>query len=102
MNITLSKEARERSGYTVTVSFTDKNGNAVTPSAVNWSLLNIDDEIVNSRENVEISTGESVDIILSGDDLITGRKTLLVIANIDGVDEYEECYFNVKDLHGVS
>ncbi len=98
---TLSKEAREGSGYTVTVSFTDSAGDAVTPSAVTWSLLDIDDEIVNSREDVEAVPGESIDIVLSGDDLVIGRKTLSISATIDGIVEHEECYINVKGLHGV-
>jgi len=97
----LSETAREKSSYTVTVAFTDSAGAAATPSAVTWSLLDTDGAIVNSRDGVSATPGETVDIVLSGDDLVIGRKTLLIEATIDGRAEKENCYINVRDLHGV-
>jgi hypothetical protein len=83
------------------VDFSDSPGAAVTPSAVTWSLLDSDEAIVNSRDGVSVTPGEEVDIELSGDDLVTGRKTLLVEATIDGKPVKETVYINVKDLPGV-
>lgn len=97
----LSEVAREKSSYTVTVGFTDDSEAAVTPSAVTWSLLDSDEEIVNGRDGVSVTPGEEVTIELSGDDLVTGRKTLLVEATIDGKPVKETVYINVKDLPGV-
>jgi hypothetical protein len=69
---TVEQGAAEKGTFAVTVSFTDEDGNAITPnSGLKWSLVKDDRiTIVNNRENVAISPGTSITIVLSGDDLV--------------------------------
>lgn len=53
----------------VTAAFTDRNGDAVTPDSVTWSLCDDDGNIINSREDESVTPGESVTFLVSGDDL---------------------------------
>lgn len=54
----------------IRVSFEDENGDAMTPDTLYWSLRDEDEDIVNERDEVQItSLGTSVDIVLQGDDL---------------------------------
>lgn len=70
----------ELSTKAVVVSFSYLSGGVsvdATPKTLTWSLRNLNDEIVNSRENVPILViGTSITIVLSGEDL-----------NIDGSGE---------------
>jgi hypothetical protein len=78
----LSTEAIEESTYPVTVSFTDEAGAAVIPTAATWTLSDKNGNVVNSREDVVISSlAASVTIVLSGDDLAlsNGRIRKLTI-----------------------
>lgn len=63
--------AREKGTFTIPVSFTDENGDAVIPDSITYSVSRVlDDSIVNSLENVSVVTpAASVNITLSGDDL---------------------------------
>jgi hypothetical protein len=61
--------ANEKSSYFVTVSFTDEEGQAVTPDTLIWTLTDSNGNVVNDREDVEITPDTSVTIVLSGDDL---------------------------------
>ena len=52
------------------VSFEDEDGAAMTPDTLYWSLRNDDGNIVNGRDEVQITgLDTSVDIVLQGDDL---------------------------------
>jgi hypothetical protein len=65
--------AIDQSSYIVKVSFADESGTAITPTTASWTLTDGDGEIVNSREDVAItSLASSVYIALSGDDLVAG------------------------------
>lgn len=70
---TLSDRATEESTYVVTASFYDENDDPVTPTTVTWTLTDEDGVVINSREDVSITPGTSVDIVLSGDDLTCGN-----------------------------
>lgn len=66
----IDAKAVEESTFVVTASFTDEDGVAVAPDTMFWSLMDEDGEIINDREDEEISSpGTSVDILLQGDDL---------------------------------
>lgn len=66
----LTEEAVEKSTYTITISFTDEDGNSVIPSTMVWSLVDINGKIINEREEVSIdSPSTSETIVLTGDDL---------------------------------
>lgn len=70
----------ELSTKAVVISFSYTNGGAsvdTVPKTLTWSLRDLNDAVVNGRENVPISViGTSVSIVLSGEDL-----------NIDGSGE---------------
>jgi hypothetical protein len=69
----VSQAAIEKSTFIVTVSFTDEDGNSVTPNAgLSWSLTKADRKtIINNREDVVIAVpAASVTIVLQGDDLV--------------------------------
>ena len=52
------------------VAFKDENGDAVVPNSATWTLTDIDGVVINSREDVVISSlAASITIALSGDDL---------------------------------
>lgn len=62
----------------ITIDFYDEDGNAVTPNTATWTLRKAKTgEIINSREDVSISPLDtSVDVVLSGSDLVEGRSRL--------------------------
>jgi hypothetical protein len=62
--------AKEKSTLKVTVAFTDEDGNAVTPTALTWTLTDSAGTVINDREDEEVATpGASNAIALSGNDL---------------------------------
>lgn len=83
MDIYLDDTAEEYSTYSVTIAYTDEDGNSITPSAVTWTLKDANSNTINSRSDVNISVpGTSNDIILSGADLtISGNdnKRILIV-----------------------
>lgn len=110
-----SVKAVERSTFVVTVSFLDENDDPVTPNSATWSLVDVRGTIINSREDVVISPlSDSVDIVLSGNDLVvTGGhvedKRYLVIeavydsdlgSNLPLKDHLEFYVLNLKKVEG--
>jgi hypothetical protein len=68
--IITATKAVEEGTYVITASFYDEDGNAVSPDTMAWSLTDKDGTIINSREDVAISSpGTSENIVLSGNDL---------------------------------
>jgi len=65
----IATHATEKSTYSVTVSFTDEAGDAVTPNSITWTLTDKDGTVINSRQDVSVTPATSVTITLSGDDL---------------------------------
>ena len=66
----LTEYAVERSTFAVTAAFTDEDGDAVTPSAITWTLCNEQGAIINSlQDQVVSSPAASITIVLSGADL---------------------------------
>jgi len=66
----LTATAMETGTYLVTLTFTDENGVAMTPTAVTWSLYDPDGTVVNSRLNVAVTAPTPVTtIVLTGADL---------------------------------
>ena len=71
MTDTLEEHAKEESTYIVTAAFTDEDAAVVIPDSVKWSLLNPSTgDIINSKEDESETPAASVDIVLSGDDLV--------------------------------
>lgn len=65
----LTDEAVERSTYVITLTFADAADDAVTPSAVTWTLTDGAGNVINARTNVTATPGPTVVIVLSGADL---------------------------------
>lgn len=72
MPSTLTTEAVERSTYVVDLTFTDENGDAVTPTAVTWTLTDELGNVVNGRDAVSATAAATVTVVLSGLDLAVG------------------------------
>lgn len=97
----------------VDIEFKDHDDNLVTPVTATWTLSDVDGVIVNSRENVTISSlATSVSLVLSGDDLAVSDAlgvdrifTLKATYNSslgNGLTLNEEEPFTVKNLVNVS
>jgi len=95
----------------ITLSYTDDDGNAVTPNEVFWTLTDKDGTVINEREDVEIETpGTSDDIVIFGDDLAlqtgeTGsvKRLIYVYGTYDSDAGSDlplkgECEFFINDL----
>lgn len=72
-NITIapdSDNAQEEGTLVLNIAWYDEDGNAVTPSAATWTLTDLDGNVINSRQDVSISSlSTSNDVVLKGDDL---------------------------------
>jgi hypothetical protein len=73
----------DQSTKIVPISFQDEEGDSITPIAdtVTWSLYNESGAIVNEREDEEETSAETVNIVLSGNDLkiSDGARRILVV-----------------------
>jgi hypothetical protein len=65
-----------------TVEFFDEAGEVVVPNSVSWSLYQ-QKQIVNEREDVSVSPASSIEIVLSGNDLVGGVQYLVVEGTYD-------------------
>jgi hypothetical protein len=108
MPTVLTSKAIEESTYIITAAFTDEDGNAVTPNSLAWTLTDDQGAVINSRENVSLTPGESVQIVLSGDDLALAendsrRRRVLVEGVYDsnagsGLAIRDEVVFVIQEL----
>lgn len=99
MTFIISTKATEGSTFFVDVSFTDENGTAFTPDTLFWSLTDAFGNIVNDREDVEITTPAATErIMLSGDDLVVDEpfdsaKRYIIVHGTYTSGEVEELPF---------
>jgi hypothetical protein len=62
--------AVEESSYFITVAFKDEDSVSFTPNNAYWTLTNVAGAVINARNEIEVtSLADSIDILLSGDDL---------------------------------
>ena len=60
----------EESSGGIEVSFTDTDGSAATPDTpIKWTWMNSDGDVINNREEEEITADSTIVIPVSGDDL---------------------------------
>lgn len=116
MPVKLTTLANERSTYGIEVTFLDEDGDLVTPvaSSVTWTLTDGLGTVVNSRENVAITSASTITIVLSGADLAVdsslyqGRDRKLIIKasyNSDlgsGLPLRDEVSFRIQDFPGLT
>lgn len=106
----------EKSTGVATCAFKDENGQAVTPTSATWTLSDTSGTVINSREDVVISSLDtSVDIVLSGDDLAISagfagdaeERVLTVEAVYDSdlgsdLPAKAECHFYIENLAAIT
>ncbi len=109
----ISAAAREGSTFVITCAFKDETGTAVSPTTMTWTLTDTNNNVINSREDVAISSPTSSEnIVLGGSDLpiLTGGSDRILIltlegtytsANGSGLALKEQVRFTVKDLAAV-
>lgn len=66
----LTLYAVEESTYIIIATFKDEDGKGGTPVTLTWTLTDKDGNIINSREDVEITPDTAVAIVLTGTDLL--------------------------------
>ncbi len=105
--------AVEDGTYVITARFTDENSAAVVPSAITWTLLGLDGNVINSRTKVAVAVpATTISVVLSGNDLAltasdSGDRRLLVEATYTsslgtGLPLKKEYNFSIDNLAGVS
>ena len=110
---TLTTKAQEKSTYVVTAAFKDEDGDAVTPnSGLTWTLTDESGNIINLREDVDISSASSVNIVLTGDDLkwlagVNKWRVVTIEGTYDstlgtGLSFRDEVRFEIENLVAVS
>ncbi len=112
----LALHAKEQSTYIIYASLLDSDGTALTPNDdIKWSLVDDENNVINSREDVPYeSVASSLTITLTGDDLIIqGRskspekRYLVIECTYDsdlgtGLKFKHQVEFYVDNLHKVT
>lgn len=89
--------------------FTDESGEAVTPSAITWTLMDRRGTIMNGRNAVAVTPAATVKFLLTGSDLaVTGndvQRVLLITWTYNstlgtGLIGKELAYFSIRDVVG--
>jgi hypothetical protein len=65
----ITQQVNERSTAVFTVDFFNESGARVVPARLTWSLVDANNNVINGREQVNITPAASVHIVLSGADL---------------------------------
>ena len=102
----------ERSTVAAVASFRDEAGELITPSVIKWTLTDGDGNVINGRSSIDIFPANTVNIVLSGDDLAMtagddGRRQVVIRAVYDGTlgDDLPivgVLEFTVRNVPGVS
>lgn len=79
----------ERSTVAAVASFRDEAGELIIPSVIKWTLTDGDGNVINNQANIDIVPANTVNIVLSGDDLAMtagddGRRQVVIRAVYDG------------------
>ena len=112
----LSDPAKEEATYIITVDFEDEDGDPVVPTSITWTLTDSSGTVINDREDEVVAVpAPSIDIVLSGNDLVvqsgeTASKVsrrLLIEAVVDtdagsNLPIKDEVIFVIENLLAVS
>jgi len=111
----LSEKAVEGSTFIIRVEFFETTPSGKTPivpnSGLTWSLVDIEGNIINSRDNIPLDPpADTIDIALSGEDLASSgnhslRRYLIVKGTYNGVfgndlSIIDEVAFQISNLRG--
>ena len=83
--IELSVTPAQGGAAKATISFTDENGAAKTPTSVKWTLSSTTGAIINGRSFVTLTPAASISWLLSGADLRIGGHGPERILTIDAL-----------------
>ena len=114
MTTTITVKPNELGTAVITMSFTDEDDAAVTPTSLQWQLMKSDGTIVNDRafaDNAFTASAGEATVILSGDDLAmfgdkdNGRRVFSIQGEYDstagvGLPLKDEVNFRVQKLLG--
>ena len=109
-NITVTPAKKGTAKVTIS-SFKDESGEAVTLTAVTWTLTDQVGNVINSRSAVSVTPGMSVSFLLTGDDLAIGgngrQRVLTIVATYNstlgtGLTAPAQAFFKIEDMVGVA
>src|SRR6056297_1983695 len=114
MTTTISIKPNELGTAVITMSFTDEDDAAVTPTDLQWQLMKSDGTIVNDRafaDNAFTALAGEATVVLSGDDLAmfgandSGRRVFSIQGVYDstagtGLPIKDEAVFVIQQLLG--
>jgi len=103
----------EKGTLVLPVAFYDESDPpvAVTPETLFYTLTTFDGVVINEREDVAVTPNETVNIILTGDDLLVGEfgtdRELAITGTYDsvlanGLSLNQAIRFYIRPLAGVS
>jgi len=113
MPITLTETFNEESTAAFDFTFTDEDGDAVTPDTFKWSLTDAyAKNIINTRTNIAETPASTITVLLTGDDfaltanantdrLLTVEWTFISTLG-NGLPMKEEYLFTVSNLKHIS
>lgn len=110
--VTLATVPAEKGHIVIDATFADENSASVIPNAITWTLTDKLGAVINSRNQVAVSTpATTVTILVSGDDLAistygaTDRRLLIEWAYNSSlgndIPDKVEVRFNIADLVAV-
>ena len=67
----ISVHAREGSRYTISVTFRDEAGGLVIPTALTWTLTDLDGNVINDHDAEAVTPSESTEDIVLGTTAVT-------------------------------
>lgn len=84
--IVLTTPANEQSTFWITIGFLDEDNNAMAPDVATWTLTDLKGNIINTQEDVSITTPETSETVeLSGDDLaVDGNDVVQRLVTLEG------------------
>jgi hypothetical protein len=73
MTTFITQKVHEGSTAVFSITMTDDAGAAVIPSSATWSLFDKGQNVINSREDVVLTPGLTMTVVLEEDDLTIGE-----------------------------
>ena len=105
--------ANEEGACVVEFTFKDENTNNVVPNSATWSLVDSRGAVVNSRNQVALSSlAATMKVVLSGNDLVVnsvhGKERIFIVEyvynslNGTNLPNKDFCQFSIQDITGIT